>query len=892
MLDSFLAKAKPLVLSALFAAMTCAFVLALAIAAPAGALAEEATDAGAGVATLESVTITPRLNITLNGTTIEWINSHGKDEKYDGNSIEITDAEGNVLTYEDLQIKGRGNSTWLADKKPYQIKFDSKVDLFGLGKAKKWVLLANAYHPSLLRNDISFKLASALGIEGTAPGEFVDLYVDGTYLGSYYLVHKVENSSASINLKSDDGILVEIDNNYYKTEVYETIEEDGFNSYLTLKDQAGDEDDPQTAASLSRAAALYSKLLADAKAGDWDAVQADCDIESFAKFYLTQELSANYDMYCSSFYMYQDGADDVLHAAPAWDFDLSYGNNEFGAAGSGMFDPSRLWAFTTPSNELGYHAATNLFAYLNDIPEFRSLAADIYNSVLAPALDELPQYVEERVEQMGASGRANAELWGSGSFDSGVSSLMSWVTDRKEYLDFAFSGAADVQEGTARIAAAATGYYLQGDATYANVFVRAAASGAFTITRLANGFYTIGTDAGTVLSPSGLSHANGVGLTSYAYEGDNAQEWFFVQAGEGTYRIVNKVSGGVLSVVEGGGIQVRAYDPDDASQLFTFTFGECSITRYFGATALDTMSAIVDAGSFATGGVAVVATVDGYWDALAASALAGACSAPVLLTSGDELSAQTLAELEALAPSKVYIVGGTSAVSSAVETAIGALAGSVVRLAGDNAIGTAEAVSAEACALRASDTCIIATVNGYYDALSAAPIAYAQGCPIYLAQADGTLSEATLAAMKAAGCTKAVIVGGTAAVSFAAEQQLEGVGISLSMRLAGDNAWQTSTLVAEWGMSLGMSADGVGIADGNGYWDALTGAALCGARGSVLVLVPHDGSTSDGGWFAYDSYCIDNFIAKHADLIDDVVVFGGSSAVPATTVAAVRAALS
>ncbi len=34
------------------------------------------------------------------------------------------------------KIKGRGNSTWSMPKKPYKLKFDQKIDLFGNGSAK------------------------------------------------------------------------------------------------------------------------------------------------------------------------------------------------------------------------------------------------------------------------------------------------------------------------------------------------------------------------------------------------------------------------------------------------------------------------------------------------------------------------------------------------------------------------------------------------------------------------------------------------------------------------------------------------------------------------------------------------------------------------------------
>ena len=70
-----------------------------------------------------------------------------------------------------------------------------------------------------------------------------------------------------------------------------------------------------------------------------------------------------------------------------------------------------------------------------------------------------------------------------------------------------------------------------------------------------------------------------------------------------------------------------------------------------------------------------------------------------------------------------------------------------------------------------------------------------------------------------------------------AEAALAAAGASRVERLAGGTAWETSAKVAERALTLGMSADGVGAADGNGYWDALTGAALCGHSGAPLMLV-------------------------------------------------------
>ena len=58
------------------------------------------------------------------------------------------------------------------------------------------------------------------------------------------------------------------------------------------------------------------------------------------------------------------------------------------------------------------------------------------------------------------------------------------------------------------------------------------------------------------------------------------------------------------------------------------------------------------------------------------------------------------------------------------------------------------------------------------------------------------------------------------------------------------------------------------LATGTGYWDALTGAALCGKNGAVLVLV------SDANRSA-----VDDFMGAQSAAIDSAYVFGGRMAV-------------
>ena len=308
--------------------------------------------------------------------------------------------------------------------------------------------------------------------------------------------------------------------------------------------------------------------------------------------------------------------------------------------------------------------------------------------------------------------------------------------------------------------------------------------------------------------------------------------------------------------------------------------------RLGGPVALDTMSLIVDEGGFATGGTVVLATMGGYWDALTAAGVAGMAQAPVLLTKGDALSAQTKAQLERLKPAKVIVCGGPMAITDAVVSEAGTAAGgaAVVRMAGTTAVGTANDIFAKAAketggSWAASKTAFLCTSATFQDALAAAPLSYALHMPIFLTDNATTISAETLKAMADGGISKVVIVGGTEAIAPSVEQALQGAKMTVEARLGGDTSIETSELVAGYGLEHGMVAQNMGAATYREYYDALAGAALCGKNNAVLVLVGGPQSHSIGG-----------FVAQHANDIWNGYVFGGPAAVDEPTAQALAQA--
>ena len=132
----------------------------------------------------------PSLRLTLNGTTLEQVH-RDKNVKYPGNDLVVTDGD-DVFTGT-VEFKGRGNSTWREyAKKPYQIKFSKKTSVLGMPAAKKWILLANASDDSMIRTRLVYDAAEQMGFPYVTEYKYVDLWVDGEYLGVYLIGEKAE----------------------------------------------------------------------------------------------------------------------------------------------------------------------------------------------------------------------------------------------------------------------------------------------------------------------------------------------------------------------------------------------------------------------------------------------------------------------------------------------------------------------------------------------------------------------------------------------------------------------------------------------------------------------------------------------------------------------------
>ena len=286
-------------------------------------------------------------------------------------SVEFVIPEGYVSEYGgsapageiDLEyIRGRGNSTWKAMKKPYKIKFakadearqgyiGGKQDLFNMGENREWALMANSRDCTLIKNRITSWLGEELGFEYSPRMVPVDVYMVGTetpaqYLGSYCLSELVQVDESRLDIETPKKSEAEEPaiTGGYLLSLYNEMQDDGLPDTTHFKTDAGVEiinedpeyvDDPLTAGQEAQRTYIknYIQELEDlimTPEEDFteethNRIAAMMDLQSAADYWFIQEFSNNGDAFkTSSTYLYKK-RDDKLYWGPIWDFDLAWG---------------------------------------------------------------------------------------------------------------------------------------------------------------------------------------------------------------------------------------------------------------------------------------------------------------------------------------------------------------------------------------------------------------------------------------------------------------------------------------------------------------------------------------------------------------------------------------
>ena len=273
-----------------------------------------------------------------------------KSKKKVNTSISVLNADRSVNQFGVGTIKTRGNSTLNAQKKPYNISFNEAKDVYGMGAAKKWCLLANIMDKSLIRNQVAFNFHNYVeetyqpGYAYSSKCKPVDLYIDGEYVGEYLLMEAVEAGKNRVNIDAENtantDILLEIDGNGrdVATDAHLDTRTSIYDMFFTINEPEGPGTSGEAAeiekfnteygAKKQAVMNFLNEFETAVQAKDYTKIQEYIDVDSFVNFYITSELFKTKDIGFSSTRFYiKDGK---LYGGPLWDLDLSAGNSDDG----------------------------------------------------------------------------------------------------------------------------------------------------------------------------------------------------------------------------------------------------------------------------------------------------------------------------------------------------------------------------------------------------------------------------------------------------------------------------------------------------------------------------------------------------------------------------------
>lgn len=330
-------------------------------------------------------------------------------------------------------IRGRGNSTWNYPKKPYAIKLDSKAEILGMPKHKRWVLLANWMDRTIMRNRVSFAVAMKTGLAWTPHGEFVEVILNGKHIGNYYLCEhiKVDKNRVNVDELTDDvtdsGYIFELDSYFDEVNRFKS-------AYYDLPYMFKDPDDVNSA-QFSFMQNYVNTLEASLKDNTRFAAReytGYIDVDSFIDWWLVHELTGNEEpKHPKSSYMHKNTG-GKLTMGPVWDFDW------------GTFMPHTKFVVLNRTDGLKCIYYDRLF----QDPQFKQRVKERWNELEA-GFREIPDFIVSEAARIRNSESMNWALWpitqegGQGfvngdetkTFDQAVERMKSSYEGKLDWMD-------------------------------------------------------------------------------------------------------------------------------------------------------------------------------------------------------------------------------------------------------------------------------------------------------------------------------------------------------------------------------------------------------------------------------------------------------------------------
>ena len=344
-------------------------------------------------------------------------------EQSDSGQALILSGDGETVYAGGLEkIKGRGNTSWEQEKKPYNITLQDSVTLPGMTGQTTDYSLVSSSDLTFLRNRISNEMGELAGT-GSMACIRVNLYINNSFEGVYELYQRITPENMNLTnleelteqanpLQSEEslsqlttGLTIDDWNQSItgKWWDYENNPENIAGGYILEADNAMRYSGEASGFILESGAYMVAKspaYLSEAQyqyissyvqecedvmrksvgLNDYQALSAYIDIPSFVGKYLVEEVSKNIDSSATSQYFYKD-RDGLLYAGPVWDYDWAYGVERIQEE-IDYTDPEGFSARDIPGSLIWWQLLYYNNAFYEDV-------VTMYENVLYPWLNEL-----------------------------------------------------------------------------------------------------------------------------------------------------------------------------------------------------------------------------------------------------------------------------------------------------------------------------------------------------------------------------------------------------------------------------------------------------------------------------------------------------------------------
>lgn len=412
-------------------------------------------------------------------------------------SLYVLDEAGNPAYGNDFEyIRVRGNYSFYPYKKSFHIKLNDGAPMLGMPSAKTWLLIASYRDNAMIRNAMTFDLATAAGLAHTVEYRFAEVYVNTVYYGTYVFCEKVQinkNRIDAFDLEKATEKLNEKELSKYKrlganeyrrstAKYYDipNVPEDVSGGYLL---QLELEDRYTSSASgfvtshgqpvlvkspeyISKAQMQYIQPLVQSfENAIWaeDGIDPEsgkhyseiADMASLVGKYLVEEISKNVDGNKSSYYIYKytDDVSDRLYFGPVWDYDIAYGNYTASYYRERNL-PSGQGLMTAVDDYEKYYWFPKLYAH----EDFQEAVKEAYRNRFRPCLEVILGLAEPSEdtgalmslsayeEMLSSASDMNFSRWRTFNdssfpvktgedFHENIEFIRAFLTDRMAYLD-------------------------------------------------------------------------------------------------------------------------------------------------------------------------------------------------------------------------------------------------------------------------------------------------------------------------------------------------------------------------------------------------------------------------------------------------------------------------